>query len=175
VSRLRATEPIEVDLGPCECPNTPHAEGDKAWLRPRLTIDGGLRASWAMLEATDRDETWASLSMVYLADGLVRWNLLDDAGLPIPITEDVLRSGALDWETTLSPIAERANVLYTDSVINPLRKGRKAPLQSGQTTVSTSATTDSSPPSPTPSEPSTTPTTPPSQPTGTLTAIGSSI
>ena len=174
MSRLRATDPIEVDLGPCECPNTPHAEGDKAWLRPRLTPEGGYRAMHVLMTATDTDETAGALGMTFLVDGLVRWTLLDDAGKEVPTDEETLRSGALDWETTLAPIAERAAVLYTMSAMNPLLKGRETPLQLGQTEASTSPTTDSSEMSPMPSGPSTTPTTPPSQPTGTLTAIGSS-
>jgi hypothetical protein len=134
-----------------------------------------LRASWVLLDATDKDETWANLSRVFLADGLVRWTLLDDAGEPVPVTEDVLTSGALDWETTLSPIAERANTLYADSVVNPLVKGRKASMQRGQTGASTSLTTPSSETNPMLSEPSTTPTTRRSHRTGSHTGIASSI
>lgn len=173
MSRLRATEPIEVDLGPCECPDTPHGT-DKAWLRPRLTAEGGYRAMHILMTATDRDVTAGALGMCFLADGLVRWTLLDDAGKPIPTDEATLRSGALDWDTTLYPIAEKAAVLYTDSVVDPLRKGRAAPSLPGPTEASTSPTTDSSSGSPTPSEPSTTPTTPPSRPTGSPTDTGSS-
>ena len=174
MSRLRATTPVEVDIGPCECPGTPHEDGDKAWLRPRLTAEGGYRATHILATAEDADETAGALGVCFLVDGLVRWTLLDEAGEPVPHDEVMLRSGALDWETTLSPIAERAGVLYTDSVLNPLLRGRKPPLQDGQTTASTSPTIDSSSGSPTPSEPSTTPTTPASPETGSPTGTDSS-
>jgi hypothetical protein len=163
-----------VDLGPCECPNTPHPEGDKAWLRPRLTAEGGLLAQAIVATATDPRETYAALGFALLSDGLVRWTLQDDDGKPVPTDTTLLRSGALDWDTTLSPIAEKANDLYMESVMAPLVRGRLTPLPHGQTEVSTSPTTDSSTESPTPSEPSTTPITPPSHPTGSHTDTDSS-
>jgi hypothetical protein len=136
-----------------------------------------MRATYIMSMAAsgDPDVTYGVLSMAFLSDGLLSWTILDDAGSPVPCNEGTLRSGALDWETTLAPIANRAAVLYTDSVVNPLRTGRTAPLQDGQTEESISQTNGSSSPSPTPSEPSTTPITPPSRPTGTPIGIGSSI
>ena len=176
MSRLRATEPVEVDLGPCECPGTPHQEGDKAWLRPRLTAEGGYRAMHVLMTSAQNGEevTAGALGMVFLVDGLVEWTLLDDAGSPIPTDEEMLRSGALDWDTTLAPIAERAAVLYTESVIAPLRRGRSAPSLPGPMEGSTSPTNGSSTKPPMPSAPSTTPTTPPLPPTGSLTALASS-
>jgi hypothetical protein len=162
-------------LGPCECPNTPHTEGDKAWLRPRLTAEGGLLAQAIVATATDPRETYAALGFALLSDGLVRWTLLDDGGKPVPVDTATLKSGALDWESTLSPIAEKAHELYMESILAPLVKGRPTPLQHGQTEASTSPTNGSSTQNPTPSEPSTTPTTPRSRPTGSPTGIASSI
>jgi hypothetical protein len=130
-----------------------------------------------LMTARDNGEevTAGALGMTFLADGLLRWTLLDDFGVPVSTDEDMLRSGVLDWETTLAPIAEQAAVLYTESVVNPLAKGRIAPSLLGQTEASTSQTNGSSTPSPEPSEPSTTPTTRRSRPTGTHTGIASSI
>jgi hypothetical protein len=150
MSRLRATTPVEVDLGPCECPGTPHADGDKAWLRPRLTPEGGYRATSILVTAIDADQTAGALGMTYLVDGLVRWTLLDDEGKPVRTDEAFLHSGALDWDTTLWPIMEQAATLYSDSVMSPLLRGRQAPLPDGPTEASTSPTTDSSSENPTP-------------------------
>lgn len=108
-----------------------------------------MRASYIMATAEDPDATYAALGMAFLSDGLVRWTLQDDAGEPVPTDEDTLRSGELDWESTLSPIAEKAATLYTDSVLNPLRRGRQTPLPDGQTEASTSQTNDSSSENPT--------------------------
>jgi hypothetical protein len=134
-----------------------------------------MRATYLMQTATEEESTYAALGMTFLEDGLVRWTLLDDAGEPIPTDEDTLRSGTIDWETTLSPIAERAFVLYTDSVMNPLRRGRRTPSPDGLMEASTSQTNGSSSENPMPSEPSTTPTTRRSRPTGSHTGIASSI
>jgi hypothetical protein len=125
--------------------------------------------------ATDPDETYMRLGLCFLVHGLTGWTIQDEQGVTVPHDEDTLRSGRIDWETVLSPIAERASTLYTDSVINPLVKGRKAPLQPGQTAASTSQTNGSSSQNPEPSEPSTTPITPRSRPTGSPIGIASSI
>lgn len=177
MSRLRTTEPVAVDLGPCECPGTPHEDGDKAWLRPGLTPEGGARATHVLMGASARgeDATIGALSMAFLVGGLVGWTLLDDDGKPLSYDEETLASGRIDWETTLSPIANRADALYATSVINPLVKGLSEPLQRGPTEASTSPTNGSSSPSLSPSEPSTTLTTTPSLPTGKPTALASSI
>lgn len=174
MSRLRATTPVEVDLGPCECPGTPHTDGDKAWLRPRLTAEGGLHATYLAQTATEESATYTALGMAFLVDGLVRWTLLDDEGQPVPTDEATLRSGSIDWDGTLATIAERGFALYTESVVNPLQRGRKAPSRRGRTEASTSPTPGSFSQSPTPSEPSTTPDTPPNPETGSPTDTDSS-
>lgn len=176
MSRLRAVEPVEVDLGPCECPDTPHPEGDKAWLRPRLTPGGGMEATYILTTAHQNGEavTARLLGMCFLTDGLMRWTLLDDDGKPIPANEETLASGALDWDTTLAPIAEKADTLYAESVLRPLLARLPRRSRNGQTAASTSPNPASSSENPTPSELSTTSITPRSRPTGPDTDIGSS-
>lgn len=145
MSRLLPIEPIEVRIGDCECPGTPHPDGDKAWLRPRLTAKGGMTATYLIVN-NDGDPTRLSrdLGMCFLVDGLVRWNLLDEDGNPIPTDEDTLTSGALDWDSTLLPIANAANDVYQESVLRPFRPAKALESSpSGPTDASTSPNTES--------------------------------
>ena len=82
------------------------------------------------------------LGMVYLTDGLIRWDLLDDEGQPVPLS--AIQDGSLDWNTTLMPLANEADALYQESVLAPFRraKARKS-SPSGQTDDSTLASQDS--------------------------------
>lgn len=140
MSRLHPTEPVRVRIGDCLCPGTPHAEGDFAWLRPRLTAKGGIAATSLIAGADDAQSLMRDLGYLFLLDGLVRWDILDDDGKPVPCNEDTLRSGALAWEETLLPIANAASELYTESVLAPFRPAKvPASSPSGQTDASTSA------------------------------------
>lgn len=144
MSRLLPTEPVRVRIGDCECPGAPHPEGDFAQFRPRLTARGGLLATSIIYTAAESGvaKTMTELGLCFLADGLLSWDLLDDDGKPIPVS--AVTGGALDWETTLLPLANKANALYEGSVIRPLATRREpASLPSGPMDDSTSATSDS--------------------------------
>lgn len=152
MSRLQATTPVEVQIGPCKCEGTPHEDGDKAWLRPRLLPEDGLTAL-SMFQsgrgelATEEEAVDAlagRLGLHWVISGLLRWNLLDDDGEPIPADETTLRSGGLDWEDTLLPIAEAGDRLYSPSVLVPLGIASSGPSEPGPMEASTSAMTDSS-------------------------------
>jgi hypothetical protein len=139
VSRLRATEPVEVDIGPCECPETPHQEGDKAWLRPRIRPDAAWAATTLLTLGRTEEEMMRSLCPIFLGE-VLRWNLLDDEGRPIPCTVEVMMDGSLDWEDTIKPIADEAADLYGPQVMRPLQKAMPAPSRNGRTAASTSVT-----------------------------------
>lgn len=144
MSRLLPTVPVKVRIGDCLCPGAPHTEGDFAYLRPRLTAQGGITATTIMNTSTDARAAMVDLGMAFLTDGLLRWDLLDDDGEPIPCDEATLRGGALSWEETLLPIAEEAHRLYMDSVLHPFRTARESiSSRSGPTADSTSASPDS--------------------------------
>ena len=136
MSRLRATTPEVFRIGECLCPGTPHTEpgfalgvpipdGDVALLRPRLTLEGSLEVA-SMLTNTDllSDEArfLSRLGAICLWDGLLWWNLQDDDGQPIPVSREVLRSGALDWGETLEPLANKAADLYGEEALRPLAR-----------------------------------------------------
>lgn len=120
MSRLLSTEPVRVRIGDCECPDAPHTEGDHAYLRPRLTPQAGMRLTRLIIDTGfDAQKLAPELGMAWLAEGIVAWDLLDDAGMPVPFDEATLRSGAISWEDTLLPIADRADDLYGEATLRP--------------------------------------------------------
>jgi hypothetical protein len=66
-----------MELGPCECPGSPHAEGDWIALRSDLGADD--------LVFLETAEPWDR--MLRLVRG---WNLIGDDGQVAPVTEDYL-------------------------------------------------------------------------------------
>ena len=144
MSRLLSVEPVKVRIGDCLCPGAPHTDGDFAYLRPRLTAQGGISSTAIVNAASDPRAAMVDLGMAWLIDGLVRWDLLDDDGKPVPCDAATLRSGALSWDDTLFPIADQAAALYTDSVLRPFRTAKASKSSpSGPTDDSTSASPSS--------------------------------
>lgn len=155
MSRVLQVVNERVRIGECLCPDTPHADGDHAFLRPRLSPEGGMAASFviAQMEAGDGvGDYMKTMGMVLLEDGLRSWDVLDDDGEPAPITRGALRSGMYDFDSTLKPIIDRCFELYEDSVMRPLeavaegaakrrKKRARKSSPSGQTNGSTSAST----------------------------------
>lgn len=139
MSRMRATDPVRVPLGACECPGTPHEE-DEAWLRPRLKPEAAI-AVLSILGDDDLTDHVADLGsaigMAFLRGGLLRWNILDDAGEPIPLS--AIEDDSLDWDTTIRPIAEAATETYVGQLMRPLVPTASKSSKRGQTASSTSA------------------------------------
>ena len=124
MSRLLPTEPVKVRIGDCECPDTPHSDGDHAYLRPRLTAEGGAAAYQAVLNNhTDGEALAGTLGRIFLLDGIVKWDPLDDDGKPISIEAAI--DGVVDWTDTLLPIADKADELYAESVLRPFLKAKE--------------------------------------------------
>lgn len=149
MSRLRATEPIEVSIGDCECPDTPHQDGDKAWLRPRVRPDAAWAATSLLTAGLDKEELMRALTPIFLGE-VLRWNLLTEDTIDgqrvvdvIPCDVDTMMSGALDWEETIKPILDAAADLYGPQVMRPLQKATSKRSRSGRTAASTSATSAS--------------------------------
>ena len=129
MSRRHPTTPVEVPIGECLCPGSPHDE-DVALLRPRLLPGDAIAALAAFNPSHDSATIQRDLGMALLRGGLVGWNIVDESG-PIPIT--AIDDGSLDWDETLRPIAEQANDLYTESLMRPLLEGMKKSSPGGQT------------------------------------------
>src|SRR5690349_6018737 len=73
-----------VPLGACECPGTPHPDGDKAFIRTDLS-----GSEWATVGQGNTDRS--------LTIFIVEWNLLDEDGDPLLINEATV--GQLDTPT----------------------------------------------------------------------------
>lgn len=78
-----------VPLGPCRCDGAPHPEGDEAWVRAEIG-DGELRratsAGWDV-----NDGRWYNGAVGDTAAAAIftqRWNLLDEGGQPLAVTEE---------------------------------------------------------------------------------------
>lgn len=77
-----------IELGPCECPGSPHTDGDWAEVKQRLQF-GDVRRIAAAMFAGDLVGT-----ATMLGRAIVAWNLVDDKGQPVPIP--VLPNGDTD-------------------------------------------------------------------------------
>jgi len=47
---MDTTNLVPVNIGACECPDSPHPEGDVVYLRPRLDLRGGFRVKRRLLD-----------------------------------------------------------------------------------------------------------------------------
>ena len=126
MSRFVSDELIELPLGACRCPGTPHdgldgrADGDVVYLRPALTLDGGLEVLRALRRSEAGEDVVAFATRMippYLRHGIAAWNLTDEAGQPVEVTPEAI--GRLDWDTAYT-IGEKADDLYGEEALRPL-------------------------------------------------------
>jgi hypothetical protein len=142
---------IPVRFRDCTCPGTPH-DGDIAELRPYLDYPGGAEALAAIQSVGDDIARFAEvLGPVFIRRGVVAWNLVDEDGEPIPVTNEALDS--LRWEDAYE-LADRADDIYGSQILAPLVKRIAPSSKAGRTNVSTRRPRKSSPKVLTPSEPS---------------------
>lgn len=150
------TEPIAVRVRDCACPDAPHTDGDVVYLRPVLSLAGGLEALTVMRKAVvgpdgtvDADALAPLLSPLYVRHGAVGWNFVGMDG-PLPFDVNVLLA---DYSLAY-PVAERADDLYSAAVLAPLLARLPKSSRNGQTVGSTSASPPSRQPRQRPSAPS---------------------
>lgn len=105
-----------VELGPCECPGSPHGEGDYARVRSQLSAHEIAR--WSMSSGEELGAETAAL--------VAEWNLLGPKGEAMPVTAEAIL--AL-MTPTLSAIVEHISHAIRDSASPPNRSG--APSASG--------------------------------------------
>ena len=145
----------------CTCPGSPHDgrdgadDGDIVYLRDHLGFVAGIEAARMMGEAVKaldlrgfipdgkvlpesiqaelNARMFEFLGPVYLREGPLSWNVVDESG-PVPMTKDALLD--LPYSQGL-PIANRADELYSDEVASPLVKRTNALSSNGQTGSST--------------------------------------
>ena len=99
-----------VDLGPCECPGTPH-ERDEALIRSELSGSEIAR----IVSASQTDESEASAAF---APYVLSWNLLDPDGQPTEPSADLLTQL---MATTLQSLVTAISEVVTASVQVPNR------------------------------------------------------
>lgn len=146
--RSFSTEPVPVDIGPCECPGTPHGDGDIVYLAPALSMAGGMAAQ-GVIQAAGNDpiKLQELLSMLWIRHGVVDWNLVDEAGDKVELTEANVAQ-ALPFGKGGRLVADRADDLYAEDILAPLVERVAALSKRGSTASSrpaTSATNGSTP------------------------------
>ena len=82
---------VPVRVRDCACPDTPHDEGDIVYLLPTLPMDGGILAEQQMTEAQGDGQRLTRLWLkTFITYGAVGWNLVDEAGEPVPFDIEVI-------------------------------------------------------------------------------------
>lgn len=136
------TEPIEVRIRDCACPNTPH-DGDIVYLAPALSMAGGMAAKAVAMEAITegRSQVWVQeqLADLWIRHGVIDWNLVDEDGDPIRLTPTTI-AAALPYGKGGRLVAERADALYAEDIVGPLVQEFRSISRRGPTAGSTSRT-----------------------------------
>lgn len=134
------TTPVEVNIGPCGCPNAPHADGDIVYLAPELSMAGGMAAQSAISEGiTDSLRLQEMLAAIWIRHGVVDWNLVDEEGDKLPLDPTTV-AAALPYGKGGRLVAERADDLYAEDILAPLVARLKNTSRRGRTDGSTPAT-----------------------------------
>jgi hypothetical protein len=135
-------EPVEVRLEACWCPGTPH-EADLVYLAPSISMAGGLAARAVVIDEIDQGvdpiRLQERLAQVWVRHGIVGWNLVDEAGEPVALTEDNVRA-ALPYGKGGRLVADKADDLYNKDIMDPLVAMSRSSSPRGRTNGSTSAT-----------------------------------
>ena len=143
MSRFDRAPDVPVSIGPCECPGTPHGDGDLVYLAPVLSARGGMAAQGAINDAgTDGVKLQELLWRVYRDHGVTGWNLVDDDGDPVPLTPENVDL-ALPFGKGGQAVADKADELYSEDVLRPflarlaeiekIAAQRRKPSKAGQT------------------------------------------
>ena len=124
-------EPVPVRVRDCACPGTPHADGDVVYLRPTLSLEGGLRAQQGIAEAGgDTAELTRRWIMTFVRYGACGANFIEPWDV-----EAVLADFSIG-----APVADRADELYSEAFLRPLGISRQPTSPRGPTAASTSRT-----------------------------------
>lgn len=118
MSRFDPVDPVPVRIGACECPDTPHADGDFVYLAPVLSAPGGMAAQGAIADAgNDGVRLQELLWRVYRDHGVIGWNLVNEDG-PVDLTAHNLEA-ALPYGKGGRLVADKADDLYAQDVLAP--------------------------------------------------------
>lgn len=120
MSRFDPLDDIPVPIGPCDCPGTPHGDGDVVFLAPVLSTTAGQAAQGAIAEAGDAARLEELLWRVYRDHCITGWNFVDRDGDPVPLTRENRERG-LPFAKGGRLVAEKADDLYAPDVLAPLQ------------------------------------------------------
>lgn len=119
MSRFDTPDPVPVRIGDCECPGTPHPDGDFVYLAPVLSAPGGMAAQGAISDAgTDGVRLQELLWRVYRDHGVIDWNLTDEEGDKVALTAANKEAG-LPYAKGGRLVADKADDLYAQDVLAP--------------------------------------------------------
>ena len=128
-----------------ECPDGTHPDGDVVFLRPKLSLEGGIAARQDVDAVRSTTEDLDSFlirrwMVTFCRYGAVSWTLHDE-GNPEPWPFDV---GVLLEDHDLAyAVADKADDLYRESVMRPLLARLSTTSSNGATGGSTSQPTTS--------------------------------
>lgn len=129
----------EVRVRDCACPNSPHSEGDLVYVKPKLSLAGGLAATADIQAALGNGSLLAELWLVtFVRHGAVGWNFTDEDGEPVPFDVEALLE---DFEIARA-VAETCDELYGETVASPLVDRIRRLSKRGPTNGSTSPTSE---------------------------------
>ena len=120
MSRFDPLDDVPVPIGPCDCPGTPHGDGDVVFLTPVLSTIAGQAAQGAIAESADAAKLEELLWRVYRDHCITGWNFLDRDGDPVPLTPQNKEIG-LPFAKGGRLVAEKADDLYAPDVLGPLQ------------------------------------------------------
>lgn len=116
-----------VELGACQCPGAPHADGD--WVDMRAATPWG-----ALMDAGAADTP--SLAYLALAVGTISgWNLVDEDGAGVPVTRDSV--AALDGTTFTALIEDINQAAVTGNALPNASGAPSRPSRRGSATSRT--------------------------------------
>jgi hypothetical protein len=129
-------EPVEVPVGACRCPGTPHEE-DVVYLAPELGFEAGLAVEAAMSSSTDQTEQTLAVALALVRRNVLGWTFVDEEGKPEPVNNQNIER-LLPYARGGEAVANKAAGLYLKAVLDPLeRRARgtssRSSLTNGQT------------------------------------------
>lgn len=148
---------------PCQCPGTPHPDGDTVYLRSKLGLGAGIELQRLVVEANQNRDNAAALSgklaEAYVRLGVCGWTFVNEHAKSIPVTTEAIESLLLSDFSRGAEVADKADELYMVTVLAPLVRRAATSLPTTPTDASTSAAPDGLPKRPKRSKRSSTSTT----------------
>jgi len=128
----------------CPCPGTPH-DGDTVYLRPELGLKGGIIAQRKFVDLIggNADEVFAGLIETYVTHGVDSATFTDEQGETLD--RDAAIALILSKFSIGETVANRADDLYSNDLLDPLvaRVSKSLPISRtrGSTSVSRRSST----------------------------------